>query len=575
MAERIVVDPLTRIEGHLRIEAEIKDGKIVDAFSSGTMVRGLEVILKGRDPRDAWAFVSRVCGVCTSIHSLASVRSVENALKIVPPPNADLIRNIMNCVLNMQDHVVHFYHLHALDWVDVVSALKADPKAAAEVARSLSNWPRNSPGYFSDLQKRIKGFVDSGQLGIFANGYWGHPAYKLPPEVNLVALAHYLEALEWQKEVVKVHTIFGGKNPHPNYLVGGVPCAINLDSNNAINAERLAYVKQLLDDAKTFIDQVYIPDLVAVAGYYKKDWGAIGGGLKNYLSFGDFSTNGYADDKTDFFKIPRGIILNRNLKEIIPVDTSDPAQIQEFISHSWYKNKDGRDEGKHPWNGETEFHYTGPKPPYQHLNVEQKYSWLKTPRWKGNAMEVGPLSRMLIGYAAGREDIKATVDWALRALDAPLEALFSTLGRTAARGLEAKLVADWALEFYNDLVTNIKNGDSRTANTELWEPETWPAEARGVGLAEAPRGALSHWIVIKDKQIENYQMVVPSTWNGSPRDAKGQRSAYEESLIGTPVADPEKPLEILRTIHSFDPCLACAVHLYDEKGTYLHQIQTF
>lgn len=575
MAQRIVVDPITRIEGHLRIEAEIKDGKIVDAFSSGTMVRGIEIILKGRDPRDAWAFVERVCGVCTTVHALASVRTVENALKIVLPPNADLIRNLMACALYMQDHVVHFYHLHALDWVDVVSALKADPQAASDIAKTLSNWPKNSPGYFSDLQKRLKGFVESGQLGIFANGYWGHNAYKLPPEVNLIGVAHYLEALEWQKEIVKVHTIFGGKNPHPNYLVGGAPCSINLDSNNAINAERLAYVKKLLDDAKTFVNQVYIPDLIAVAKFYKSDWAAIGGGLKNYMSFGDMPTGGYADDKINLFKFPRGIIMNRNLSEVIPIETSNPEQIQEFISHSWYNYKEGDGVGKHPWVGETELNYSGPKPPYEFLDVDKKYSWLKTPRWKGNPMEVGPLARMLVGYASGRKDIQEVVGWALGALEAPVDALFSTLGRTAARGLETKLVADWALEFYDQLITNIKNGDTRTANTELWEPEKWPAEAKGVGLVEAPRGALSHWIVIKDQKIDNYQLVVPTTWNASPRDAKGQRSAYEESLVGTPIADPEKPLEILRTIHSFDPCLACAVHLYDEKGTYVHQLQTF
>ncbi len=575
MAQRIVVDPITRIEGHLRIEAEIKDGRIVDAYSSGTMVRGIEIILKGRDPRDAWAFTERVCGVCTTVHALASVRSVENALKIVVPPNANLIRNLMACAQYMQDHVVHFYHLHALDWVDVVSALKANPQATSDISKSLSNWPKSSPGYFSDLQKRLKGFVESGQLGIFANGYWGHPAYKLPPEVNLIGVAHYLEALEWQKEIVKVHTIFGGKNPHPNYLVGGSPCSINLDSNNSINAERFAYVKKLLDDAKTFVNQVYIPDLIAVAGYYKSDWAAIGGGLKNYMCFGDMPMGGYADDKISLFKFPRGIVMNRNLNEVIPIETSNPEQIQEFISHSWYNYKDGEGAGKHPWVGETELNYTGPKPPYDFLDVEKKYSWLKTPRWKGNPMEVGPLARMLVGYASGRKDIQEVIGWALKALDAPVDALFSTLGRTAARGLETKLVADWAQEFYDQLITNIKNGDTRTANTELWEPEKWPAEAKGVGLAEAPRGALSHWIVIKDKKIDNYQLVVPSTWNASPRDAKGQRSAYEESLIGTPIADPEKPLEILRTIHSFDPCLACAVHLYDEKGTYVHQLQTF
>jgi hydrogenase large subunit len=572
MSNRIVIDPITRIEGHLRVEIEVKDGKIVDAFSSGTMVRGFERILKGRDPRDAWAFAERACGVCTTVHALASVRTVEDALGITVPPNAELVRNLMFCAQYLQDHVVHFYHLHALDWVDVVSALKADPKKTSEIAQSISNWPKSSPKYFADVQRRIASFVQSGQLGIFANGYWGHAAYKLPAEVNLLGVAHYLEALEWQKEIVKVHTIFGGKNPHPNYLVGGVPCAVNIDDANALNAERLAYVGELFDDAVAFVNQVYIPDLLAVAGFYK-DWGAIGGGLENYMSYGDLPVNGYGDPS--HFKFPRGVILKRNLAEVLPVDGKNAEQVQEFISSSWYEYSGGDATGLHPWAGETNLKYSGPKPPYDYLDVTKKYSWLKTPRWKGHAMEVGPLARLLVAYASGREEVKEAVNGVLRALDVPVGALFSTLGRTAARGIETQLIAGWSKEFYTQLLANIKNGDTRMFNNARWDPDTWPEEAKGVGMSEAPRGALAHWIVIKDKKIDNYQLVVPSTWNASPRDAKGQRSAYEASLIGTPVADPEKPLEVLRTIHSFDPCLACAVHLYDERGTYVHQIDTF
>lgn len=572
MANRIVIDPITRIEGHLRIEVQVQNGKVVDAYSSGTMVRGFEIILKGRDPRDAWAFTERACGVCTTVHALASVRTVEDALGITVPPNAELIRNLMFCAQYMQDHVVHFYHLHALDWVDIVSALKANPNEASRIAQSISNYPKSSPAYFSDLQKRLNGFVSSGQLGIFANAYWGHPAYKLPPEINLIGVAHYLEALEWQKEIVKIHTIFGGKNPHPNYLVGGVPCAINVDEANALNAERLAQVGKLLDDGKEFIEQVYIPDLLAVAPYYL-DWGGIGGGLQNYLAYGDLPVNGYSDVAS--FKFPRGAILNRNLNEVLPVDGKNLEEIQEFISHSWYEYSDGNEIGKHPWNGETKFNYTGPQPPYEFLNVNEKYSWLKTPRWKSNAMEVGPLARLLVAYASGSTEVKDLIGMVLKKLNVPVGALFSTLGRTAARGLETVLIAKWAKEFYDQLLANIKNGDTRTFNNSKWEPSTWPKEAKGVGFTEAPRGALAHWIVIKDEKIDNYQLVVPSTWNASPRDPKGQMSAYEASLIGTPIADPEKPIEVLRTIHSFDPCIACAVHLYDEKGTYVHQLQTF
>ena len=572
MANRVVIDPITRIEGLLRIEIEIKDGKVVDAYSSGTMVRGFERILKGRDPRDAWAFTERACGVCTTVHALASVRTVEDALGITVPPNAELVRNLMFCAQFLQDHVVHFYHLHALDWVDVVSALKADPVATSALAQKISHWPKSSVGYFADVQKRIATFVESGQLGIFAKGYWGHSAYKLPPEANLMAVAHYLEALDWQKEMVKVHAIFGGKNPHPNYLVGGVPCSVNLDEVNAINAERLAYVGTLFDQAVAIIEQMYLPDLLAIASFYK-DWGAIGGGLPNYMAYGDLPVNGYGDPSK--FKFPRGIILNRNLAEVIPIDGRDPQSIQEYVTHSWYDYTVGNDKGLHPWAGETVLNYTGPKPPYQQLDVSQKYSWLKTPRWKDHAMEVGPLSRMLVAYASGRTEVKDVVDDTLKALGVPVTALFSTLGRTAARGLETKLVAGWAKEFYNQLLANIKNGDTRMFDRSKWDPAQWPAEARGVGMTEAPRGALAHWIVIKDQKIDNYQLVVPSTWNASPRDPKGQMSAYEAALIGTPVANPDQPVEVLRTIHSFDPCLACAVHLHDERGTYLHQVQVF
>lgn len=569
MSQRIVVDPITRIEGHLRVEADIENGKIKDAFSSGTMVRLLEEILKGRDPRDAWAFVGRVCGVCTSTHSMVSVRAVEDALGIVIPPNAELVRNLMFATLYMHDHVVHFYHLHAMDWVDVVNALKADPKKTSELAQSISNWPKSSPGYFSDLQKRIGKFVASGQLGIFTNGYWGHSAYKLPAEVNLIGLAHYLEALEWQKEIVKIQAIFGGKNPHPNYLVGGMACPITTDDMSGLTAERLAYVKQLLDQGKQFIEQVYIPDLMAIASFYK-DWGAIGGGLGNYMAYGDLPTKGFNDPES--FKFPSGAILNKDISKVHPVDLRNDKEVEEYITHSWYSYEGGDKVGLHPWKGESKMNYTGPKPPFEHLDFTQKYSYLKTPRWKGNAMEVGPLSRMLVGYAHGRPEFKEVVDKALKDLDIPITALFSTLGRTAARGLESVLVANWAQEFYDQLITNIKNGDTRMAEQSLFQPSTWPKKTIGVGYGEAPRGALAHWINIEDEKIANYQLVVPTTWNASPRDQNGQRSAYEAALLDTPVADPTKPVEILRTIHSFDPCMACSVHLYDENGKTVSRI---
>jgi len=584
-AQRIVVDPVTRIEGHLRIEADTDPGgTITRASSSGTMVRGIEIILRGRDPRDAWAFAQRICGVCTLVHGIASVRAVENALKYEIPPNAQLIRNLMIAAQYVHDHVMHFYHLHALDWVDVVSSLKADPKATSELAQSISKYAKSSPGYFSDVQQRVKKFVEGGQLGIFANGYWGHPAYKLPPEANLMAVAHYLEALEWQRDVVQIHTIFGGKNPHPNFLVGGAPSAISThvqqgivasgfrggESGTALNVVGLQRVQNIIKSMQAFVDQVYVPDTLAIAGFYK-DWGAIGEGLGNFMTYGDFPDKSMSDLAS--FKIPRGAILNRDLSKVHEVDLDADDQIQEFIAHSWYDYSGGKEKGLHPYVGETTLNYTGPKPPYEHLDVEQSYSWLKSPRWKGNAMEVGPLARMLMLVATGNPQAKGLVDMTLKHLDVPVQALFSTLGRTAARTLETKLIADWMQGWYDQLVANIKAGDVRTFNETLWDPTTWPKEAKGAGFTEAPRGGLAHWIVIRDGKIANYQAVVPSTWNAGPRDPKGQDGAYEAALKGTRLAEVTQPLEILRTIHSFDPCIACAVHVAGPDGEELVEVK--
>ena len=565
---RVVVDPITRIEGHLRIEAVIENGVITDAYSAGTMVRGLEKILIGRDPRDAWAITERVCGVCTTVHALTSVRAVESAFGIVVPPTAELIRNIMMTTQYVQDHVIHFYHLHALDWVDIVNALKADPKKAAEIAASYSSWDKNTAAYFASVQDKIKAFAASG-LGIFANGYWGHPAYKLPPEVNLIAVAHYLDALEWQKEIVKIHAVFGGKNPHPNYLVGGVPCSISANEVAAINTERLNLVSSLISQATEFVNQVYIPDVLTVAGFYK-DWAQWGGGLTNYLSYGEFPTKGY--NQVESFHYPRGVVLNRDLTQVHPVNARDTQEIKEYIAHSWYSYDGGDSTGLHPWSGETNLNYTGPKPPFESLEGHDKYSFLKTPRWKEQPMEVGPLARLLVAYASGNTDVKELVGQTLGKLNVPAEALFSTLGRTAARALDAALAMSWLKEYFNELIERVRINEVSTFNGQMWEPKTWPSSCEGIGLTEAPRGALAHFIKIRNGAIENYQLVVPTTWNGSPRDAKHQRSSFEQALIGTPVANLEQPVEILRTIHSFDPCLACAVHLYDPQGRHLHQV---
>ena len=580
--KRVVVDPITRIEGHLRIEVNVDDKNVIrNAVSTGTMWRGLEVILRGRDPRDAWAFLQRICGVCTGTHALASVRAVEHALGIQIPENANTIRNIMHLTLFSQDHLVHFYHLHALDWVDVVSALNADPAATSQLAQSISSWPMSSPGYFRDLQNKLKKFVESGQLGPFRNAYWGHPAYKLPPEANLMAVAHYLEALDFQKEIVKIQTIFGGKNPHPNWLVGGVPSPINLNATGAVgavNMERLNMVGRIIDRTIDFIDNVYIPDLLAIASFYK-EWASIGGGLssKYLLSYGDCpkTANDYGAGN---LMMPRGAIVDGNLSEVQEIDLGKLDEIKEYVTHSWYQYGDEQ-KGLHPFEGETVPNFDignakGTKTRIEAVDESAKYSWVKAPRWNGHAMEVGPLARFVVGYVQGIPEFKEPTDMVLQKLGGlPVTALFSTLGRTAARGLECSWAAHALKGEFQKLIANIKAGDVATANMTNFEPSTWPKAAKGYGFVEAPRGALGHWIEIEDKKIKNYQCIVPTTWNASPRDPAGKIGAYEAALLDTPMHDPEQPLEILRTIHSFDPCMACATHVLDMEGNEVTSVK--
>ncbi len=599
---RIVVDPVTRIEGHMRVEVNLDANNVIrNAVSTGTMWRGLEVILRGRDPRDAWAFVERICGVCTGCHALASVRAVEDALGIVIPKNAYLIREIMAKTLQVHDHAVHFYHLHALDWVDVVSALKADPKKTSELQQAVSpSHPMSSPGYFRDIQNRLKKFVESGQLGPFMNGYWGSKAYVLPPEANLMAVTHYLEALDLQKEWVKVHTIFGGKNPHPNYLVGGVPCAINLDKDGAagapVNMERLNFIEARIKEMIEFNNNVYIPDVLAIGTMYKNAGWLYGGGLAatNVMDYGTYEKV-MGDASTQ--KLPGGAILNGDWHKILPVDVRDPEQVQEFVTHSWYKYGD-ETKGLHGWDGVTEPNYVlGDKTKGTRTNIEEidesaKYSWVKSPRWRGHAMEVGPLSRYILGYAHAQQGnqnclrVKEQIDSSAqiinhafpKALGMPetqysvKQLMPTTIGRTLARALESQYCAEMMYDDFKELVANIKAGDTATANVEKWDPATWPKEAKGVGQVAAPRGALGHWIKIKDGRIENYQCVVPSTWNASPRDHKGQIGAFEASLMNTPMANPDQPVEILRTLHSFDPCMACSTHVMSPDGQELTSV---
>ena len=563
----VVVDPVTRIEGHLRIEAEVDGGEVKDAWSSSTMFRGIELILKGRDPRDAWAFAQRICGVCTTVHAIASIRAVENAIGARPPSNARILRNLIMASQAVQDHVVHFYHLHALDWVDVVSALSADPAATADLAQSISDWPLSSPKYFGAVKARLAEFVQRGQLGPFANAYWGHPAYKLPPEANLMAVAHYLEALDWQREFIKMHAVLGGKNPHlQSFLVGGMAVPVDPDEQTSINAHTLAQLRSFIAKARDFVDRVYVPDVLAVAPFYT-DWAGYGAGVGNYLVYGDYPLD---DSPSPKLFLPRGVIRSRNLGNVEPMD---PAKITEYVTHSWYDYEGGDQDGRHPRDGETRPHYTGPKPPYERLDTAGKYSWLKSPRYDGLPMEVGPLSRMLVAYASGQPEVKALVDAVLGKLGVGPDALFSTLGRIAARAIETKVLADRIEGWVDDLAANMERGDLAIHDNSKWEPETWPRDAVGAGFHEAPRGALGHWVRITDGVIANYQCIVPSTWNAGPRDAAGTPGPYEAALVGTPVANPEQPLEILRTVHSFDPCMACGVHVLDAGGNELVKVR--
>jgi hydrogenase large subunit len=563
MSKRIVIDPVTRIEGHLRVDCEVDGGHVSQAWASGTMWRGIERILIGRDPREAWTFTQRFCGVCTTVHAIASVRAVEDALGLAIPPNAQYIRNLILIAHGLHDHIVHFYHLCALDWVDVVSALKADPAKTSALAESLSPWPNNSKNEMKAVQERLTKFVTAGQLGIFANGYWGHPAMKLPPEVNLLAVAHYLQALEYQRKANQIVAILGSKTPNiQNLAVGGVANAINLDNQSTLNMDKLFMIKTLFDEVSAFVQQVYVPDCCAVAAFYP-DWLKYGAGVTNYLAVPDLP-----DAAGTSFALPGGVIMNGDLAGVRNIkdhhDVSLTREVTENVSRAWYEGSGTL----HPWEGETNPDYTG-------FDSNKKYSWVKAPRYGGKPMQVGPLAQVLVGYAQGHALTKKWADAALSTVSAIAKTqitpnmLHSTLGRDAARAIRCAMLSEIAVDHWQKLVDNIGKGD----HAIYVKPHFPKGEIRGVGFHEAPRGTLSHWVVIDDGKIKNYQAVVPTTWNASPRDEHGTPGPYEASLAGNPVADPEQPLEMLRTIHSFDPCLACAVHTLDPEGKEISRVK--
>jgi hydrogenase large subunit len=558
MSKRIVVDPITRIEGHLRIDVEVDGGKVTKSWSSGQMFRGIELILEGRDPREAWLFAQRICGVCTTVHAITSVRAVENAIGLEIPMNAQYIRNLILCAHALHDHIVHFYHLSALDWVDVTSALKADPAKASALAESLSPWPHNSTRELAAVKAKLEGLIASGQLGIFTNGYWGHPAMHLPPEVNLLAVSHYLQALDYQRKANKVVAILGSKTPNiQNLAVGGVANAINLDNDATLNMEKLYFIKDTLEEVKAFVDQVYLPDVIAIGSMYP-EWLGYGAGVTNYMAVPDLPL----DAKGTEFDLPGGVIMGGDLSSFRPIERFDDplfqAKVEESVAHAWYEG----DWQKHPWDEEM------PKPEYTDFQDDGKYSWVKAPRFEGKAMQVGPLAQILMGYASGHELITKKVNESvalassIAKVQIPLAALHSTLGRHLARAIRCAVLAELSLKHWGLLVGNIGKGDLTIWN----KPEFPKGEVKGFGFHEAPRGTLSHWVVIRDGRIANYQAVVPSTWNAGPRDSQGQLGPYEASLVGNPIADSERPLEVVRTIHSFDPCLACAIHAFDPEG---------
>lgn len=619
--KKVIVDPVTRIEGHLRVEVEVDEstGKVENALSSGTAWRGIELVCKDRDPRDVWAFVGRICGVCTSTHSLASLRAVEDALQITIPKNANYIRNIMHASLEVHDHIVHFYHLHALDWVSPLEALKADPKKTVELQNAVldtynvsgltgpqdglvteaypKEFPKATEAYFAAIKDKVQKIVDSGQLGIFAAHWWDHPDYALlPPEVHLMAVSHYLNVLDRQRDIVTPQVIFGGKNPHPHYCVGGMPCAISMDDMNApVNSQRLAAVDTSISLTQNLVQYFYLPDILAIGKIYADAGMLDGGGLakKRVLGYGNFPDDTYTGiSNGDYNKKclvrSNGVVENFELgvdkatfTNLEGADFMNPDIITEEVEHSWLKYPEGVD-SLHPADGITDPNYTGPKEgtktAWKELDQEKKYSWIKSPTFHGKACEVGPLAQYIIVYTKIKQGIITEPTWAeqfmmdqietvSKLLGAPAHVwMLSTVGRTACRALDAQVASHQARYFYDKLIANIKAGDTTVANTEKWEPDTWPEEARGVGILEASRGALGHWVEIKKAKVSNYQAIVPSTWNAMPLSKSNEHGAFESCMIDTKVKVPEQPVEILKGIHSFDPCLACATHLYDSTG---------
>lgn len=579
-AEKVVIDPLTRIEGHLRIELEREADKIVNAWSETTQFRGIETIVKGRDPRDVWAFVGRICGVCTGTHSVASIAAVEDAIGSRPPKQARLIRDLVIASQEVHDHVVHFYHLHGLDWVNVVSAAEADPAKTVEFAKSIgSTWKNNTEENFAKVKATVQGILESGQLSIFTGGYWDHQDYRLPPEANLMAVSHYLDALVFQRSIIRINTVFGGKNPHPNFLVGGMACSIDPDRSETVNQVNIDQIKAWTNEIVEFVHDCYYPDAVAIMGVYK-DYFDIGKSSDSFLAVGMAGATYSGDpsksrEATVHPEVKPGVILDGDYTKVHPFD---PDKIAEHVNSAWYSYEAGDDAAVKPYDGETTVNYTGPKPPYEWLADNPKYTWSKAPRYDGRAVQVGPVARVLLAYLQKEPATVKLVDDAVAKLGLRIEQMNSTGGRTFARAVECVTTADnLADKILPEFLDGLKKGDIDVFDSSKWDPKTWPEKCQGVGFIEVARGMLSHWVKIENGKVVNYQAVVPTTWLAGGRDPKGVLGPYEEALAGDkghPLVDPKQPLEPLRTIHSFDPCMACAVHVLDPEGDEMFKVMT-
>jgi hydrogenase large subunit len=516
MPRTITIDPVTRIEGHLKIEATIDGGVVKDARSSGTLFRGFEVFLRGREPRDAQRITQRVCGVCPTAHATASTLNLDSAFGIADqvPDNGRIMRNLIFGSNFLQSHILHFYHLTALDFVDVTAA---------------AGYEGSDAGLAS-----VAGFLARGEPGPFVPRYEGD--YRFDKATNQELVRHYLEALEMRRLCQEMLAIFGGKMPHNSSMVPG-----GVTENPTV--DKIAGFLWRLNKIRHFVDTVYIPDVLAVAKTYP-DYFEIGAGPGNFLAYGVFELDG---TNPDYAKRKR-LTAQGALEGMSILHELDPDQITESVTHSWFE-----DPGPlHPSQGQT----------VPAARKEEGYSWMKSPRYGGVAYEVGPLARTLVSYASGREEIVSMVDGVLSELSAEASVLNSTLGRHAARALEAKLVADHMAEW----VLQLKPGEPVCAQYEV------PEQAQGMGITDAPRGALGHWIEIEDGKIANYQLVVPTTWNCCPKDEQGQPGPMEQALIGTKVKDPDNPFELVRIVRSYDPCLACSIHTIDARGATRQRI---